>query len=115
MYDLDPYNPYLIKTTLSANDFPENFYVSKPIFGRMGENIAYYDGDSDPDYETEGDYEDFDKVYQELAKFNIDRKEHRCQPSVFYTDEPCAIAIRRQDDLIIDDDAEFVGHTIAFQ
>lgn len=115
MYDLDPYNPYLLKTTLDAKDFPANFYVSKPVFGRMGENIAYYDGDSDPEYETEGDYEDFDKVYQELAKFNIDRKEHRYQPSVFYTHEPCAIAIRRQDDLIIDDDAEFVGHTIAFQ
>ena len=115
MYDIEPNNPYLLKTTLDAKDFPDNFYVSKPIFGRMGENIAYYDGDSVPEYETEGDYEDFDKVYQALAHFNVDRKEHRYQPSVFYTHEPCGIAIRRQDDLIIDDDAEFVGHTIAMQ
>ena len=80
--------------------------TSKPIFGRMGENIAFYDGATEPEYQTEGDYEDFDKVYQELADFNEDRKEHRYQPSIFYTDEPCGMAIRRQDDLIIDDDAE---------
>ena len=54
-------------------------------------------------------------MYQELARFNEDRKEHRYQPSIFYTNEPCGMAIRRQDDLIIDDDAEFVGHTIARQ
>jgi len=115
MYDLQPDNSYLLKTTFNAADFPDNRYVSKPIFGRMGENIAYHDGDAQPTYETEGDYEDFDKVYQEIARFNIDRKEHRYQPSLFYTHESCGIAIRRQDDLIIDDDAEFVGHTVARQ
>ncbi len=115
MYDLQPDNPYLLKTTFDAADFPDNRYVSKPVFGRMGENIAYHDGDTEPEYETEGDYEDFDKVYQEIARFNIDRKDHRYQPSIFYTHEPCGIAIRRQDDLIIDDDAEFVGHTVARQ
>ena len=115
MYDLEPDNPFLLKTTLNASDFPNNKYVSKPIFGRMGENIAYFDGNATSEYKTEGDYEGFDKVYQELARFNLDRKDHRYQPSVFYTNEPCGIAIRRQDDLIIDDDAEFVGHTVARQ
>jgi len=115
MYDHEPNNPHLLKTSFNANDFPDNKYVSKPIFGRMGENIAFYDGGTEPEYQTEGDYEDFEKVYQELARFNEDRKEHLYQPSIFYTNEPCGMAIRRQDDLIIDDDAEFVGHTIARQ
>lgn len=115
MYDHEPNNPHLLKTSFDASDFPDNKYVSKPIYGRMGENIAYFDGDTKPEYETEGDYGDFDNVYQELAAFNEDRKEHRYQPSIFYTNEPCGLAIRRQDDLIIDDDAEFVGHTIARQ
>ena len=113
MYDLSPRHENLLKTTFNARDFYNHKYVRKPSFGRMGENIAYHDGDIEPEYETEGDYEDFDKVYQEIAPFNIDRKDHRYQPSVFYTHEPCGIAIRRQDDLIIDDDAEFVGHTVA--
>lgn len=115
MYDHEPNNPHLLKTSFDASDFPDKKYVKKPIFGRMGENIAYYDGGNEPEYQTEGDYEDFDMVYQELADFNEDRKEHRYQPSIFYTNEPCGMAIRRQDDLIIDDDAEFVGHTIARQ
>ncbi len=115
MYDLEPNNPHLLKTSFDANDFPDNKFVSKPIFGRMGENIAYHDGTAEPTYETEGDYEDFDRVYQAIAAFNEDREKHRYQPSIFYTNEPCGMAIRRQDDLIIDDDAEFVGHTVARQ
>ena len=112
MYELEPDNPYLLKTTASARDFPNGYYVRKPQYGRMGENIAYHKGSSKPIYETDGDYGDYQPVYQELAKFNIDREEHRYQPSIFYTGEPSALCFRRQDDLIIDDDAEFVGSVI---
>ncbi|MEM9922033.1 MAG: glutathionylspermidine synthase family protein [Bacteroidota bacterium] len=114
LYERYPDQDYLLKTAFSKAAFPNNKYVRKPSFGRMGENIAYHDGGSEPAYETEGDYGDFKPVFQELADFNEDWQDHRYQPSVFWTGEPSALCFRRQDDLIIDDDAEFVGHHIAF-
>ena len=71
-----------------------------------------YDGEASPKYETEGDYGEYPSIYQEVAAFDIDREGHRYQPSIFWTGEPSALCFRRQDDLIIDDDAEFVGHVI---
>ena len=112
MYDLDPSNPLLLKTTFDKDEFRNGKYVQKPIFGRMGENIAYYDGNAAPAERTDGDYGDYRPIYQEIAEFNIDSEEHRYQPSMYFTHFPCGLAIRRQDDLIIDDDAEFVGNTV---
>ena len=112
MYELEPNNPYILKTSYQVGDFPNHQYVRKPQFGRMGENIAIFDGTPSPAYETEGDYGDFPSIYQEVAAFDIDREGHRYQPSIFWTGEPSALCFRRQDDLIIDDDAEFVGHVI---
>lgn len=112
MYEMEPYNPYLLKTDLTDRVFRDNRYVRKPMFGRMGENISFYNGFSSPDYETEGDYGQSPSLYQELALFNMDREDHRYQPSIFYTGEPSALCFRRQDDPVIDDDAEFVGHVV---
>lgn len=111
-YDLYPDNPYLLKTSFEPGDFPDHKYVAKPIYGRMGENIKFYDGQPDPIYETEGDYDDLPVVYQELATFNIDSEGHRYQPSIFWTGQTAGLCFRRQDDLVIDDDAEFVGHVV---
>ena len=112
MYELEPTNPYLLQTSHTLLDFPDGRFVRKPRLGRMGENIQYYDGEALPVYETEGDYEAIPPVYQALAQFNLDEEDHRYQPSVFFVEEPCALCFRRQDDLIIDDDAEFVGSVI---
>ena len=112
MHDLEPHNPYLLRTRPTLLDFPTSRFVRKPRYGRMGENIQYYDGHPLPIYETEGDYEQVPPVYQDLAEFNLDAEDHRYQPSIFYGTRPCALAVRRQDDLIIDDDAEFVGHVV---
>lgn len=111
-HQLFSHSPYLLKSSFSQADFLDSKYVAKPFFGRMGENIAFYDGSSRPVYETEGDYGSFSKLYQALAPFNIDEENHRYQPSIYFTDQPAGMCFRRQDDLIIDDDAEFVGHTI---
>ena len=51
-------------------------------------------------------------LYQELALFNIDRENHQYQPSIFWTGDASALCFRRQDDPIIDDDAEFLGHIV---
>ena len=102
----------LLKASFSATDFPDGRYASKPIFGRTGENVALYDGAARAVAENDGDYGDSPKVYQDLASFDVDSEGYRYQPSLFYTDEVAGIGIRRQDDLIIDDDAEFIAHTI---
>jgi glutathionylspermidine synthase len=107
-----PQESVLLRAGFSASDFPDGRYARKPIFGRTGENVALFDGDARPMAENNGDYGSLPPVYQELASFAIDSEGYRYQASVFYTDHPAAIGIRRQDDLIIDDDAEFVGHTV---
>lgn len=107
-----PNEPALLKAGFTASDFPDGRYARKPIFGRTGENVALFDGDARPMAENDGDYGSLPPVYQELASFAIDNEGYRYQGSVFYTDHPSAIGFRRQDDLIIDDDAEFVGHTV---
>ena len=112
MYDLAPNLPHILKTSFQESDFPDRRFVRKPIFGRMGDNIAFYQGGQQPEYETEGEHGQYPVVYQELATFNEDREEHRYQPSIYWTGEGSGLCFRRQDDLIIDDDAEFVGHVV---
>ncbi len=112
MYEMEPSNPYLLKTTYDENAFRNKHYVKKPVFGRLGENINFYNGGIQPAYSTEGDYGMYTKICQELAYFNEDIHLNRYQPSIFLTQNPSALCFRRQDDLIIDDDAEFVSHTI---
>ena len=113
MYELEPRNSMLLQTSLKELTFPRRHYVRKPVFGRMGENISFHTGAAEPEYATEGDYGDFHPVYQEIAVFNEDSEEHRYQPSIYWAGEAIGLCFRRQDDLILDDDAEFVGSVIA--
>lgn len=104
----------ILKAAFSAASFPEGKYAQKPIFGRTGENVSLFDGRrSQAIAQNDGDYGDMPAIYQELASFSTDTEGYRYQASVFYTDHPCALCFRRQDDLIIDDDAEFIAHTIS--
>lgn len=102
----------LLKASFSATDFPDGRYASKPIFGRTGENVALYDGQARALAQNDGDYGDMPRIYQDLASFEVDAAGYRYQASSFFTDQVAGIGIRRQDDLIIDDDAEFIAHTI---
>lgn len=87
-------------------------WVRKPFFGRMGENVSLFDASGRPVAENDGVYADQPMVYQEAAPFNEDTEAYRYQASVFYVGEPAAIAFRRQDDLLIDDDAEYIAHVV---
>jgi glutathionylspermidine synthase len=109
--DLNIEHPALLKAGRDASGFPEQRYAEKPIYGRTGDNVRLFDGQPAPVAANPGDYGDFPKMYQELAVFNIDSDGDRYQPSVFVAGgEACALCFRRQDGLIVDDDAEFVGH-----
>ncbi len=106
-------HPALLPCSRRAADFPDGRYVEKPVFGRTGDNIRLFDGGSQPLAEKPGDYGALPKVYQELAPFNLDSDGDRYQPSIFVAGgEACALCFRRQDGLILDDDAEFVGHWV---
>ncbi len=110
--ELFPDAPEVLRASTNEGDFPDHRFVRKPFFGRMGENISLHDGQGGAKVETKGDYGDNPMIYQELAPFYTDLEGHRYQPSVFWTGEASAICIRRQDSLIIDDDAEFLCHVV---
>jgi glutathionylspermidine synthase len=111
--ELGGLHPAMLKATRSAADFPNQRYAEKPIYGRTGDNLRLFDGTSQPVAENDGDYGHLPRIYQELAPFNVDSDGDRYQPSVYIAGgEACALCFRRQDGLIVDDDAEFVGHYV---
>ncbi len=110
--DLYPNDSNILKASFTASDFPDLRYARKPMFGRVGENVQIFTGSSSPASTTDGDFGHFPSVYQELAEFNADEDGDIYQPSMYWSNAPCALCIRRRDDLIVDDDAEFMSHLV---
>ena len=113
MYDLEPHHPHILPTTLTRSQLASGNYVRKPIFGRTGENVAMYRGGNQPVASNEGDYGSFPPVFQGLAELDQDEDGDIYQPSIYWSGKPSALCFRRQDELLIDDDAEFVGHLVS--
>lgn len=107
----NPGHPLLLPTAFDPADLPRPLsgYVRKPVFGRMGENVEVVMNGRNVVAKTEGDYGGGPVIYQEFAEFAADRDKHRYQLSTYQAPEACALCCRRQDDLIIDDDGEFVS------
>ena len=62
-----PKNRYILNTqTTLTDELVRTGYVSKPIVGRCGANIAIYDHNSELVEETAGNFDDRDQIYQEL-------------------------------------------------
>jgi glutathionylspermidine synthase len=110
---LYPSDSLVLRASLSKSDLMYVPHVSKPMYGRMGDNVQLYKANAtDSYYENDGDYGHFPMVYQEMAQLNEDSEMYMYQPSVYYFGQPSGFCLRRQDDLVIDDDAEFVGHVV---
>ncbi|WP_169435049.1 glutathionylspermidine synthase family protein [Neolewinella persica] len=107
----NPGHPLLLPTAFDPADLPRPLdgYVRKPIFGRMGENIEMVMNGRTVVAQTKGDYGKGPVIYQERAQFATDRDKHLYQLSTYQAPQACALCCRRQDDLIIDDDGEFVS------
>ncbi|MFT6001101.1 MAG: glutathionylspermidine synthase [Neolewinella sp.] len=107
----NPGHPLLLPTAFDPADLPRPLdgYVRKPVFGRMGENIEMVMNGRNVTATTEGDYGKGPVIYQETAPFATDGDKHLYQLSTYQAPQACALCCRRQDDLIIDDDAEFVS------
>jgi glutathionylspermidine synthase len=113
LQEVAPGHPSLLQASLDHSKIRGNAYAAKPMFGRTGDNVQIFTGSRYPIAETQGDFGHLSKVYQELAQFERDEDGDIYQPSVFWAGgSACGFCLRRQDSLIVDDDAEFVGHIL---
>ena len=110
-YQDEPLHPLLLPAAFHREDLPDPHvgYVRKPIFGRTGDNLLLTLDGQTTTAELGGDYGHQPVIFQELAAFGMDVQHHRYQLSTFQAPHACALCCRRQDDFILDDDAEFVG------
>lgn len=108
-----PDHPLLLPASFDQRAFHGHTeYIAKPVFGRMGENIRMYDASGKVVLENEGDYGDFPYIYQQITPLDEDNRGFRYQPSVYWMQKPASLCFRRQDDLAIDDDAQFVSTVV---
>jgi glutathionylspermidine synthase len=111
LWDLNPYDPLLLKTTLEAPIFSHEPYVKKTMLGREGANVSIINEHGTPLEENGGDYANYPVVYQSYATLAQDTDQYHYQAGVFYTTEPATLGFRRSKSKIMDNAAQFVGHT----
>lgn len=113
LHDMFPRSPLLLPTAHSAEDLAVDKYVEKVTFGRLGENIMIYDRYDGIVESTDGDFGHYPTIFQSFAELYTDDDGDRYQAGVFTVDKyPSCISFRRGENLIIDDDAEFIPHFI---
>ncbi|WP_445455898.1 glutathionylspermidine synthase family protein [Flavobacterium sp. HNIBRBA15423] len=100
-------NNCIAETYLNSTQL--NGYVTKPIYGRLGENIKIVNND---ELESTGDYAFQEKVFQKYYQLPFDSELYFYQIGLFFTDKPSALNLRAQDSKIITDDCEFMSHYI---
>lgn len=87
-------------------------YVTKPLFGREGENVRVFDREGGLRAEAGGDYDLQPRIWQEFVELPRDEDGDVYQAGVYWAGGACGLAFRRRDGLIVDADAEFVGHFV---
>lgn len=110
LWELFPGHPYLLETAATAKSFRNRPFVEKVIFGREGENIQIMDDTGRRQAGNDGDFGHFPRVYQAYTTLPRDSDGNVYQAGIYYTGQASALSFRRRDGLIIDADAEFVGH-----
>jgi glutathionylspermidine synthase len=110
LWELFPNHPLLLES--SFEPLVNKAYVKKPIFGREGRNITIVDQDGEIKASSDGEYGEFDHIYQEFATLNKDSSGVNYQAGLFFAYEGCGLGFRSDKNLIIDDNSQFVGHFI---
>lgn len=100
-------NRYIAETYLDTSKLSS--YVSKPVYGRLGENINIVGEDR---VSSKGEYESQQVVYQKYYPLPSDSENYYYQIGMFYSDRPSALNLRTQNSKIITDDCEFMSHYI---
>ena len=108
LWDLYPNHPLLLET--SFDPLKNKKQVAKVTFGREGENVEIYDEKMDIIAKTDGEYNNFKKVYQEFTEFPK-YNDNYYQAGVFFAYEACGIGYRKGN-LILDNMSKFTGHII---
>ncbi|WP_028525899.1 glutathionylspermidine synthase family protein [Runella limosa] len=109
LWDLYPNHPLLLPTSLQP--FTDKTSVEKVLFGREGANVRIIESNGSVVSSADGDYGDYEKVYQEYVEFSRDSLGKRYQAGVFWAGEGCGLGYRRGGK-IIDNTAQFVGHIV---
>lgn len=84
-------------------------YVTKPVYGRLGENITIT---GKLNSKSKGDFDGQEKVYQKFYPLEKDMENYYYQTGLFFTDKPSALNLRAEENPIISDDCEFISHYI---
>jgi glutathionylspermidine synthase len=108
LWDLYPNHPLLLKTSFEPLD---TLHVEKCVFGREGANTKIIDANGDIITKTDGEYDNYKKVYQEYVDFNKDSKGAKYQAGLFFAFESCGLSFRKGGE-IMDNMSKFVGHFI---
>ncbi|WP_152183452.1 glutathionylspermidine synthase family protein [Sulfurimonas indica] len=106
---LFPDSPYLLKT--SFEPFQGIKQVEKSLFGREGANTKIIDADGKILTQTDGPYDNYNKVYQQYVEFPNDKQRAKYQAGVFFAYEACGLGFRKGGE-ILDNMSKFVGHVI---
>ena len=109
LYDLFPDSPYLLKT--SFEPLVGMKHVEKTVFGREGANTKIIDKDATVLEQTDGEYDNYKKVYQEYVDFPKDSNGVKYQAGVFFAYEACGMSFRKGSE-IMDNMSKFVGHVL---
>jgi len=109
LWDLYPHHPLLLPT--STHPLPDKASVEKVLFGREGANVRILEANGTVAAAADGDYGDYEKIYQEYVEFPRDALGQRYQAGVFWAGEACGLGYRRGGK-ILDNTAQFVGHLV---
>ena len=104
-------SPHILRAGWGDQPTGIGSYVSKPLFGREGENVRVYNGNGLRE-EVDGEYNDQPRIWQQFTELPKDSDGDVYQAGVYWAKQACGLAYRRRDGLIIDEDAEFVSHFI---
>jgi glutathionylspermidine synthase len=109
LWDLYPNHPLLLP--VASYPLADKVNVEKVLFGREGANVRILETNGSVISAADGDYGDYEKIYQEYVEFPRDALGQRYQAGVFWAGEGCGLGYRRGGK-IIDNTAQFVGHLV---
>ncbi|QJW91576.1 glutathionylspermidine synthase family protein [Spirosoma taeanense] len=110
LWELYPHHPLLLET--DTKPLAGKACVEKVLFGREGANVRILNADGSERQAADGEYGEYNKIYQEYVDFPQDSAGRIFQAGVFYAGEACGLGFRRGG-LILDNSAGFVGHIVS--
>lgn len=109
LWELFPNHPNLLPTYFDDHKMVD--YVVKPFYSREGQNVSIYK-DKKPFFESVGEYESKEVIYQEYFKLPSYDQSYVILGSWIIDGESAGMGIRESDGLITDNLSRFVPHLI---